>query len=699
VGLSALMFARFKLFTLVLTGIMFLCFVKVVSASEDDDQTIIITATREPANAATTIGNIDKISAVEIQTVSHNHIQELLVRVPGVNLQRGNGHESLPAIRSPVLTGAGACGAFLMAEDNIPLRAAGFCNINELFEAHTEQARSIEVIRGPGSAFYGSNALHGIINVLTPEVPDEKRFQLAMEAGAYNFTRVKTAFGNSDNTQGYNLALTVDNDGGYRDQSGYAQQKFSGRYDYSSEHLAVKSAITLTNLEQETAGFIVGKDSYLDKELARSNLNPEAYRNAESLRFWTQFDYQLSDQQHLQFTPYYRHTDMAFMMHFLPGRPLEENGQDSIGFQSAWYSDNTKPLHFILGVDAEKTQGYMKQTQENPTEGSAFLQATIPVGKHYDYEVDGTLLAPFIHVDWQFAEFWKIIAGVRYERMSYDYNNLMLDGRTRDDGTNCGFGGCRYSRPEDSKNTFNNLSPKLGVSYQMNDNSLIFMNLTKGFRAPQATELYRLQRAQTIADLDSVAAISQEIGIRQFSADLNYEIVYYQMNKDNVIYRDSNYFNRSNGETKHRGIEARFDYAVNDGFNIGFNASLARHSYVHEQLLGDINIKGNRVDSAPEHFGSVHFDWKITSSIKTQLEWLHQGAYFTDAENLHSYAGHNLLNLRARWELNKQWYLSARINNLTDERYAERADYTVFSGDRYFPGMPTTFFVGIQFRN
>ena len=50
----------------------------------------------------------------------------------------------LLAIRSPVLTGAGACGAFLLLEDGMPLRPTGFCNVNQLFEANTSQAAAIE---------------------------------------------------------------------------------------------------------------------------------------------------------------------------------------------------------------------------------------------------------------------------------------------------------------------------------------------------------------------------------------------------------------------------------------------------------------------------------------------------------------------------------------------------------------------------
>ena len=48
-----------------------------------------------------------------------------------------------------VATTAGSCGAFLFLENSIAIRPVGFCNVNELFEINTEQAHSIEVLRGP----------------------------------------------------------------------------------------------------------------------------------------------------------------------------------------------------------------------------------------------------------------------------------------------------------------------------------------------------------------------------------------------------------------------------------------------------------------------------------------------------------------------------------------------------------------------
>ena len=122
------------------------------------------------------------------------HPNELFESVAGTWISRGNGQEHLTAIRSPVLTGAGGCGAFLTTLDGIPLRASGFCNVNELFQGQLELASRVEVIKGPGAIVHGSNASHGMINMLTPPFKSDGARLLQLELGRDDFSRVKALF-------------------------------------------------------------------------------------------------------------------------------------------------------------------------------------------------------------------------------------------------------------------------------------------------------------------------------------------------------------------------------------------------------------------------------------------------------------------------------------------------------------------------
>ncbi|WP_159119809.1 TonB-dependent receptor [Alteromonas sp. KUL150] len=638
---------------------------------------------------------VSSVSEETLSLLSFQHIQESLNYIAGAGVQRGNGQEYLPALRSPVLTGAGACGGILAAEDGIPLRAAGFCNINELFEAHGEMAQRIDVIKGPASALYGSNAIHGVINVITPDTTQGDGI-LGFDYGSYGFHRVKLQEGKDFGGSGVGIAASLTRDTGYRDDEGVDQEKVSLRHRLEWDNTIITSGMTYTHLDLETAGYIEGFESYKDTQIARSNPNPEAFRNARSFRLWSKFDTTFEGGHALSVTPYIRNQDMRFRMHFLPGKPLEENAQKGVGVLSQFNYVVNDRISLDVGVDAEYTEGELTQSQQGPTEGSAFLVETIPAGKHYDYDVDATLLAPFFALNWQ-DDKWAIQLGGRFETMRYDYANNMNTGRVRENGTECGFGGCRYSRPADSENDYNNFSPKLSLRYQLSPQIQLFGGVARGYRAPQATELYRLQRAQTVTELESVTADNVELGITGSLLSGGYTLSFYSLEKDNVIYRDSDFFNVSNGETWHRGVELTFDQQLSDVLRVDFAGTYARHTYEHSQLSGELDIKGNDIDTAPKVLFNTRLSYDVTEEIQAQLEWQHVSSYYTDAENLNEYDGHDLVHGRISWDVTNSITLYARINNMLDTEYAERADYTSFSGPRYFPGRPRNFMLSASF--
>ena len=667
-------------------------------AADNTIETLVVTVSRNAQPVQEIVGNTAVLDRKSLELISHNHIQESMLRIPGANMARGNGQEYLPALRSPVLTGAGACGGVLAAIDGIPLRASGFCNLNELFDSHSEIADRIEVVRGPGSALFGSNAMHGIINVITPSVNSGTPFLIGLEGGPHDYSRVRLTANKETGAQGLRADLTISHDGGYRDDSGYDQQKLTLRHEYNANKLSVTTLLAATNLNQETAGYIEGENAYKDGSLRDSNPNPEAYRDSYSMRLYSRFNYQMSDTQSVSVTPYLRYMDMDFLQHFLPGDPLEQNGQKSFGIQSAYYSDVTENFNLVAGFDFEYTDAYLKQSQDAPTQGSLFLQTTIPEGKHYDYDVEALVAAPFFQMNWNIYDRITLTAGLRYEFSEYDYDNRMLDGRTDESGVICGMGGCRYNRPGDRKDRFENWSPKLGLLYRLTDKQQLYLNLAQGFRAPQATELYRLQREQSRANLDSVELTSAELGWRNQGDRFHYEVVLFWMKKRNVIFRDSDFFNVADGETRHSGVEFSALYELGAQWDLTMTTSFAEHEYKDNRVIGGVEIDGNDVDSAPHHFGSLQLGWNFSSRGRSELEWVHQGAYYTDPENQHRYEGHDLLNLRAIWQVNDHWKLSARVLNLTNQEYAERADYTAFSGDRYFPGEPLSLYMGVDFK-
>lgn len=654
---------------------------------------IVVTAQRRAQSTLNHGGNIERLDLEDIQAVGHQHIHELMNRVAGAWIVRGSGQEHLTAIRSPVLSGAGSCGGFLLLEDGIPIRPSGFCNVNQMFELFTEQAGGIEVVRGPGNALYGSNALHGVINALMPGPGTPP--SMVLEYGANQFARAKVSLP-ADPDKNWHLSLMYGRDGGFREDSAHRQGKLHIKRRGSLAGGELLVGFTATDLDQDTAGFINGFEAYRDEALSRMNFNPDAFRNAESQRLygiWTR----RFDQLDVDIRPYLRHSDMRFLHHFAPGTPLEKNGQTSAGVLTS-VALKSETRHITAGFDLDWADAFLDQFQNGPTVGSPQQVATRPEGQHYDYQVKQLSIAPYVQVEWFLGDAWTLAAGARFEHIRYDYDNLMIDGNTRDDGTPCSRGGCLYSRPSDRSDRFNNLAPKFSASYRVDPQTLLYASLARGFRAPQMTELYRLQNGQLISDLDSEQLDSLEFGWRTEQTEWRADVSLYTMRKRNSVFRDAEGFNVSGAKTRHNGIEASLAWRAAERFELLIDATYARHRYdfTFTPPRGERFIEGNEVDSAPRWMGSTRLRFEPAAHLGLELQWVHLGNYFLDAENRYGYDGHDLLNLRGSWQVNDRAHFILRLNNLTDQRYADRADFA-FNNFRYFPGRGRELFAEIRY--
>ncbi len=293
-----------------------------------------------------------------------------------------------------------------------------------------------------------------------------------------------------------------------------------------------------------------------------------------------------------------------------------------------------------------------------------------------------------------------LVAGLRAESLNYKYDNHALDGNSRDDGSACGFGGCLYARPADRTDRFNNLAPELGLNWSLANGRNISLRLARGFRAPQATEIYRLQSGQTVADLSSETLDAIELGSHGSMRGFRYELSLYAMRKKHFIFRDAEGFNVSNGRTRHVGFETLVNWIPSPRLRISANFAYAKHSYAFDRdlALGELIQSGNLIDTAPRWLGALQLNWQHNDQWSWETEWVHQGGYFLDAANQHRYGGHDLLNLRAYYKVRGSSFRYAlRLSNITDRRYAERGDFA-FGAYRYFPGAGRRIFLDLEFR-
>ena len=268
---------------------------------------------------------------------------------------------------------------------------------------------------------------------------------------------------------------------------------------------------------------------------------------------------------------------MDFLQHFLIGKPFEHNAQTS------YMLSGTLAMNFFanalearLTVDAETADSELTEFQPGPaTDGAPAANAIRPAGFHYDYT--RRLGHHGRDAGARLALRRALVAGrarCAPTRTRYDYDNRMINGNTATERRALRRGGCLYSRPADRSDNFDNVAPRVTLSWQPGDRSLLYLSGSTGFRPPEMTELYRLQRQQIgrrsrQRELDSLEAGWK---VRGTGASRSRPRVF-AMRKRNLILRESNGFNVSNGRTTHRG----FEYEARVGSLTSFSRPRRRH--------------------------------------------------------------------------------------------------------------------------
>ena len=615
----------------------------------------------------------------DTETVALVHPAEALNTKAGVNIHRGSGQEHLTAIRSPVLTGGAGAGSFLFLENGIALRAPGFANVNGLFEAGTEYAEQVELFKGPGPAEYGSNAVHGLVNVVTPEPGSGSRATLVGSSRGYG--RLTVAH---DISQDFRVTLSLAHDDGFRDDSGFDQQKAELRYATGVGAWDVDAIAAINNLNQETAGFLqtgqtvevdgqtveIPDEAYRFRDLIETNFFPEAFRDGRNYRAQVKLSRAVGEATELRVTPYARRAELRFLRHFVPGQALEKNDHTSVGVQSALVGSD-----WSVGVDAEYTEGRLFEFQDNPSRFS-FVQ-----GLHFDYEVDATVLAGYAQKSWQAGERFRIDLGARGEYTHYDYDTLAEPGRSG-----------RFLRAPDRTDDFFTLTPKLGIVFDASSQTTLFARAARGSRAPQTSDLYSVVLNQEVGEADVETLDSVEAGVRWQRGRARAELVGYAMQKDNFFFRNAAGFNVVDGETDHLGVELSWSLPVLDRVTWSGEWSLSDQTYAFDDPSSGI-VDGLEIDTAPTTLGTMRLGY-AADRWDAGLEWRHVGAYFTNPANTVGYPGHDIFVLRGGVGLTDALRLFGRIDNLFDDRYADRADFA-FGNERYFPGRPRTLFAGL----
>ena len=672
---------------------------------------VTVTGTREERPVAETPATIDVVRGETIREMRPTHPSQVMGQVPGVwvNVTGGEGH--ITAIRQPLTTSP----VYLYLEDGIPTRSTGFFNHNALYEINVPQSGGIEVSKGPGTALYGSDAIGGVINVLTRTPPTRGEFELSGEAGQFGWKRALLSAGNAEGNDAWRGDANLTRTDGWRDRTGYERQSATLRWDRAlGSDALLKTVASFSGIDQQTAGSsTVSKDDYRNNPTR--NYAPISFRKVAAFRLSAAYERE-SGGSLLSITPYLRRDDMDLLANWSLGYdPTVYNTQnDSLGLMLKYRRDFA-PLRarLIVGLDIDNSPGSRSENSIVTTgSGSGFTRVYTSYasgGRIYDYDVTYRGVSPYAHGEISPGERLRLSAGLRYDSMRYSYDNRLAEAAI---AALTSVGTKWYGHAADATTSYGHWSPKLGATYAASERLNGFVAYNHAFRAPSEGQLFRpppgssavaaQEAAAAALALQPVKADNFELGLRgKAGAGMNYEISLYRLSKrdDILSFKDpaTNATRAVNaGRTLHRGIEFGLGAGLARAWRLDASLSYARHSYEQWVVPGTADFSGKEMETAPRVIANTRLSYAPSPNLgRLQVEWIRLGSYWLDQANSARYAGHDVFSLRGSLPFGKDLELFGSITNLFDRRYAESA--ALSSGNEVFaPGMPRAAYLGLQ---
>lgn len=672
---------------------------------------VTVTGTREKELLSETPASVGIIGEDAVRQVAPAHPQQILSQVPGVAVAVTNGEGHTTAIRQPFTTSP----VYLYLEDGLPIRATGFFNHNALYELNIPMAGGIEVTRGPGTALYGSDAIGGIVNMLTRAPNPQADIAANLELGSFGWRRLLVEGDTGATAAGLGRGdFNVTHTDGWRDKTAYDRQSATLRLDSKLDGANLKTLLSAGHIDQETgANSPLTYNDYINNPT--KNNFPIAFRKVQAVRLSSTYERAVGSGL-LSVTPYLRDNSMDLLASFLLSSDptIAYSSNQSYGVQAKWRQDFPGALRarLIGGIDLEVSPGARQEDRlsvtTSGTGANRVYSAYTVAGRIYDYDVNFQAVSPYVHGEISPTARLRISAGLRFDALSYKIDNHFAGTFVRVGAANF------YGQVQNQTVSFDHLSPKLGATYALDERTSLYASYNTGFRAPSESQLFRpsvstnatdaANKARLSVGLKPIQADQAELGLRGGVAAVDYNVVVYKLRKqdDLVSQRDlvTNVSTNVNaGETEHKGIEVGLGVAFDPRWRLDVAWSYAKHKYV-DWVTATANYSGKDMEAAPQTLANTRLSWTPSTTTLAQLEWIHIGSYWLEASNSPNfprYPGHDLLNLRASLQYTPTWSFFARIYNLADKRYADSAQISS-NTPVYSPGLPRAYYLGAEAR-
>jgi len=217
------------------------CCISLVAPAADDTPTavtpVVVTATRTAQTADETVAPVTVITRDDIRESGATTLPDVLAAQPGVDLSQSGGFGKNTTLN---LRGLGSGKVLFLVNGMRIGDAASVDGAPSIQHIPTSQIERIEIVRGPRSALYGSEALGGVVNIITRKA-DSGRVEASVGYGTYSSKRADASVSGRSDRLGYRLGVSGFDTEGYdtrddqfTDDDGYDNTSVSGRVDFAA---------------------------------------------------------------------------------------------------------------------------------------------------------------------------------------------------------------------------------------------------------------------------------------------------------------------------------------------------------------------------------------------------------------------------------------------------------------------------------
>lgn len=654
---------------------------------------IIVTTSRDKQSRTEAPVAISTISTQEIRNTKATSLEQLLNKVSGVYMVDLGNEQHTMAIRQPI----GYKSLFLYMEDGIPIRTTGDFNHNALIEINMAALRNIEVVRGPASSLYGSEAVGGAVNFISAAPSLRPTAKIQAEISDRGYKRTDFSASSTFNKVGIIFGgYYADQRNGYMDHSDFHKLAFTLRADCQiSEKTKWINAATLIDYYTDQVG---GLDSAHFYGKDYRNFQTFSYRKVNAIRYRSTLVHQWNENNNTRVTAFLRNNSIGQNPFYAIKNDLQdaskavgEINDDSFSSYGLIIQHKRKfpwrHASLISGVSIDYSPAGYYSEFINITRDAAgyYREYTTSDSLLTNYDVGLLNTAAYAQLDMQLLHRLKLVAALRYDRMDYNFDNHLTPSA--------------FTGAPDERNNFNAYTPKIGLTYDVAKDRGLYVNYSVGFAPPNISELYRgvkvpeLQPA-TYRNYEAGGwfAIANEKGY----VDLG---VYNMLGTNEIIsvkLDDGSYENRNTGRTTHRGVEWNVRYSPLSAVWFRCSGQYAEH-FFNEYIEKGVIYNNNQMSGAPRVITNTEVTWKpaFLGGLRLAGEWQHVSRYYMDPQNSKYYGGYDLLNFRLGYN-RKNFECWMNCLNAADVIYATTAEKTTYS-TTYRPGPKRTFNIGLAY--